>query len=536
MFHTLAEMVERISSAGLEIDGLEDQLAGLLANGDDHGVITFDVPIGAREQRLSVELDIYQEDGKHLLWHHYYLRSPRGAVEFEHFVNNGIDSRQLERRFADLDWSGCLDDAHWSAIEGIETFGAGYSGRNEEYQRMILEVAEGLLCSYVGGRDAERLVLEKAPAYRNLLYQPHFYWSDVPLAYALKKIDEQRPEILPALKTMNMSINRSNLENLQGEMRTLKFDEQLIDQMEKEMAKGQPNFQLLAQLPADKGQLEVALNFKRSGSSEYYFLNRYDLSLSRARPLEEGKSYMVISPNPEKEGKHLVKKFESAVRAIAYFKSQKHTGELAMGKSPTDKMTLATMAAGKVDYVNKEFRTAYYSPVIENSQFVDKGRGFNVEQAANMLQGRAAYRNDLVNRGTGEMYSAWNVFEFNEPRDRYGNHKIKQYGEGYGFDVQKELNRYDIRELAEPKREADLLAKLRDGHSPVVTVVGQDGQEHKLRIEAMPRYTNFNFYQLNGRIEKREQFLKEPVQAQQQGNIFERKLNQQKDQSQGMSV
>ena len=335
---------------------------------------------------------------------------------------------------------------------------------------------------------------------------------------------------------LRLDMNKMNLENLQGEMRTLKFDEKLIEQMEKEMAKGQPGFQLFTQLPADRGQLEVALNFKRSGSSEYYFLNRYDLSLSRARPLEEGKSYMVISPNPEKEGKYLVKNFESAVRAIDYFKSQKQTSELAMGKNAGDKMTLATMAAGKVDYVNKEFRTAYYSPVVENSQFVDKGRGFNVEQAANMLQGRAAYRNDLVNRGTGELYSAWNVFEFSEPRDKYGNHKIKQYGEGYGFDVQKELNRYDIRELAEPKREAELLAKLRDGHSPVVTVVGQDGNEQKLRIEAMPRYTNFNFYQLNGKIEKREQFLKEPAQGQQQANVFEKKMGQQKDQSQGMAV
>ncbi len=334
---------------------------------------------------------------------------------------------------------------------------------------------------------------------------------------------------------LRLDMNKMNLENLQGEMRALKFDGQLIEQMEREMAKGQPGFQLFAQLPADKGQLDVTLNFKRSGSSEYYFLNRYDLALSKAKPLEEGKSYMVISPDPEKEGKKLVKKFDSATKAIDYFKSQKHSSELAMGKSAADKMTLATMDKGKVDYVNKEFRTAYYTPVITNSQFVDRGRGFNVVQAANMLQGRAAYRDDLVSR-TGEMYKAWNVFEFNEARDRYGNHRIRQYSEGYGFDVQKELNRYNIKELADGKKENVLLEKLKDGNSPVVTVVGQDGREHKLRIEAMPRYTNFNFYQLNGRIEKREQFLKEPEKGQQKANSFEKKLNQRKDQSQGMAI
>jgi len=69
-----------------------------------------------------------------------------------------------------------------------------------------------------------------------------------------------------------------------------------------------------------------------------------------------------------------------------------------------------------------------------------------------------------------------------------------------------------------------------------VTVTGPDGQDQKLRIEAMPRFNNVNFFQLNGRIEKREQFLKEPEQAQQKGqqNIFDKKLAQ--NQQQGMSV
>jgi hypothetical protein len=71
---------------------------------------------------------------------------------------------------------------------------------------------------------------------------------------------------------------------------------------------------------------------------------------------------------------------------IDYFKSQKTVSEL-VGKSVAGKMTLATMDKGKVDYVTKEFRTAYYSPVITNSQFVDRGRGFNVVQAANIAPG-----------------------------------------------------------------------------------------------------------------------------------------------------
>lgn len=329
-------------------------------------------------------------------------------------------------------------------------------------------------------------------------------------------------------------MNKNNLENLQGEMRALKFDEKLIEQMQKEMEKGKPGFTLTTQLPADNGQMDVTLNFKQSGSSDYYFLNRYDLALSKAKPLEEGKQYFVIGTKPA-VGDTPHRKFDSAIQAIDYFKSKKDATELAVGKSLKDKMTLATMDKGKVDYVTKEFRTAYYSPVITNSQFVDRGRGFNVVQAANMLQGRAAYRDDLVNR-SGESYKAWNVHQFDEAKDKYGNYKVKQYSEGYGFDVQKELGSYAIKELADPKKMEAILEQMKDGGRPVVTVVDQDGHEQKLRVEAMPRFTNINFHQLNGKIEKREQFLKDPSQdlAKGKANIFEKKMNQ--GQEQGMSI
>lgn len=330
-------------------------------------------------------------------------------------------------------------------------------------------------------------------------------------------------------------INKNNLENLQGEMKSLKFSPALIEQMEKEMAKGQPAFQLHTQLPADKGQLDVTLNFRQSGQSDYYYFNRYDLALSKAKPLEDDKKYIVISPNPEKKGENLTRKFDSVLQAIDYFKAQKQTSELAVGKSVGDKMTLATMDKGKVDYVNKDFRTTYYSPAITNSQYVNRGKGFTVEQAANMLQGRAVYRDDLVNRA-GEQYKAWSVNQFDEPKDKYGNYKVKQYSEGYGFDVAKELDSYKIKGLDNDKLRDGLIQQLKNGNRPVVTVTGADGQEQKLHVEAMPRYTNLNFYQSGGKPEKREQFLKEPSQdlGKGQQNIFEKKINHQKQQ--GLSV
>lgn len=100
----------------------------------------------------------------------------------------------------------------------------------------------------------------------------------------------------------------------------------------------------------------------------------------------------------------------------------------------------------------------------------------------------------------------------------------------------KELAGYKIKELEDPKKAEQLIGSLKDGNRQVVTVTGTDGKEQKLRIEAMPRYGNYYFFELNGDTVKREQFLKEPKQELEkgQGSIFERKLDQQ--QQKGISI
>lgn len=331
-----------------------------------------------------------------------------------------------------------------------------------------------------------------------------------------------------------MNINKNNLENLQGEMRALKFDEKLIAAMEKEMGKGRPLFELRAAVFIDKGQMDLTLHFKQSGSSEYYYLNRYDLSMTSAKPLEDGRQYFVISADNNEKGETPVKSFVNAAEAMEYFKATAGVRELAVGKSAVDKFTLATRDAVKVDYVEKDFKLAYYGTVRTNTFYLDRGKGINVEQGINLMQGRAVFRDDLVNRGTGESYKAWNNLEFNEPKDKYGNFKVKQYGENYGTDVIKELAGYNIKELSDPKKEAAIIEKLKDGHRPVVTVKNAEGVEQQMRIEAMPRYGNFNFYKMDGKMEKREQFQKEPIfsTAKGKGQGQDKKL----DQQQGLSV
>jgi hypothetical protein len=346
-------------------------------------------------------------------------------------------------------------------------------------------------------------------------YQQIWNWHEaVPLAdllYNLKELEQASKMTLEnkdniILKHNNMNLN--NLENLKDELKELRFDKKLSEEMEKNMQKNLPEFQLRQHLPADKGQVDFLLHFKQSGQSDFYYFNKYDVSLNTAKPLAEGQKYLVISPG--EQGKPIFRKFENPNEAITYFKEQKGNAELAAGKDPGNKTTLATMEKDKVNFVTKDFQKTFYAPAKSQTIYVEKGNGFTAEQAANLIQGRAVHRDNLLNLG-GEPYKAWIALDFDKPKDRHQNYLTRQFHDpSYGFDLKKTLEKFQIKELDDPKAKGKLEESLKNGNRPLITVV-KDGQEIKLRIEAVPRYSQINLYAENGKPEKREQFLKEPV-------------------------
>jgi len=338
--------------------------------------------------------------------------------------------------------------------------------------------------------------------------QQIFDWHiAVPLAELMQEIKKLEYE------QKDIDMNRNSLENFRAEAAALKVPQGMITLAEGMMEQGIEKFTVKGQVPADVGIMDISIHMKKSGQSDYYYLNRFDIAQSKAKPLEKDHQYLVVSPNePGKTPENLFRKFDSAVQAMEYFREQKGVSELATGKA-TDKDlqyrdTLATMKEGKIDYVKKEFQQTFYSPVLRNSHYIDRGKGFTVEQAANMLQGRAVFREDMVSRA-GEQYKAWSVYQFDQPKDRYGNYTMKQFGEGYGFDLKKQLSEYNIKDIDKAETLEKLASDIQNGNKPVVTVLGPDGEEKRLRIEAVPRYTNLNFFELNGKLVKREELKKE---------------------------
>ncbi|QIL42384.1 hypothetical protein G7074_25855 [Pedobacter sp. HDW13] len=171
------------------------------------------------------------------------------------------------------------------------------------------------------------------------------------------------------------------------------------------------------------------------------------------------------------------------------------------------KISLATMENGKVNFVTKEFRGAFYGKPASQTMWPDRGKGFTVQQSAQMIQGYAVYRNDLVNFLSGEPYAAWVKFDMDKGVGANGNFNLQQYHDPqYGFDLPKVLDNYKIAELAVPEKREKLEADLRNGLTPLVSVE-KDGKAVKLMLEAVPRYGKVNFYTPDGSLEKREQFL-----------------------------
>ena len=95
------------------------------------------------------------------------------------------------------------------------------------------------------------------------------------------------------------------------------------------------------------------------------------------------------------------------------------------------------------------------------------------------------------------------------PRDKYMNLNVNQYHDpSYGFNLKEVLDRFPFKELEDEKSRGKLESSLRNGDRATVSIE-KDGSVLALKIEAVPRYSQLNVSNMEGKSEKREQFLKD---------------------------
>jgi hypothetical protein len=331
-------------------------------------------------------------------------------------------------------------------------------------------------------------------------------------------------------------MNLNNLEDLKKEVKDLGFNPKVADELEKNMKNLPPYFTLKDQLPGDKGQVDMTLHFRKSNQSDFYAFGKYEVTAGKVPPTAENQHYMVLTANKDNPEKPLVKEFQSPNEAIEFFKKQKGTSELGLGESPESKQLLASMENGKVNFINKDFRQAFFSPAVKQTFYLDNGQGFTATQAANMVQDRTVHRDNMMT-AQGDPYKAWIRLDFDQPKDQYNNHKFKQYHDpSYGFNLDKTLNRYAITELKDPAKLEALKDSMKNGDRVEVTAINKENKEVKVFTEAVPRYGTLNFYDAQGKPQKREQFEKAVGLDQSQGKSQGKTKDKDLEESKSMSV
>lgn len=330
-------------------------------------------------------------------------------------------------------------------------------------------------------------------------------------------------------------MNLNNLEDRKDELRELGFSEKTIAQVEENMRQGVPKFKAYDSMPAtDKGQIDYTIPFNKSSMSDYYYFSKYEVVHNKVDPLEPGQKYMVIKKG--EDGKNIVKKLDNVNEAIELFKKQDGNAELAIGKDAAHKNMVANMENGKVNFVAKPFQGAYYANPIPQTFFVSEGQGLSKEQAGNLVQGRAVYKDDLLD-SQGMVYKAWLMLNTDKPRDRYNNLKINPYRDpNYGFNLTEALKHYNIKDLENPERAKEIYESIMNGNKVKVMAEKKNGETLPVHITAAVRFRKINFSLENGKPEIREDFLKPEFQKNR--NISSEKLEQteEKNQKEGIRL
>ncbi|MDX6188638.1 hypothetical protein SGQ83_04685 [Flavobacterium sp. Fl-318] len=125
-----------------------------------------------------------------------------------------------------------------------------------------------------------------------------------------------------------------------------------------------------------------------------------------------------------------------------------------------------------------EVRSQYFK--VQQGNFID------TTQAYNLLAGRSIQKE-----------KSWIQLDLND-KDASGNHHIKEFHSGYGYDLEKALQQLPLKELSNKTQADKLKDNLKQGNRLPVTLI-KNGDEHRFYIEANPQFKSVNIYDQHSR-------------------------------------
>ena len=219
----------------------------------------------------------------------------------------------------------------------------------------------------------------------------------------------------------------------ENQLKRTGFAEAFTPDLKAKMEQGLPEIKHPFKKEYDGDRVEATLHLKKSTTSDFYFLNKFDLRL-------------------QKEG-------QANAIAQTFYLTQRKPAQDAEDGSPQR---------------------------LENK--------YTLKEAYNLLAGRPVFK-DLVNQ-EGHEYQAWVKLNFKNTMNN-GNYEMKQYHTNYGFDLEKTLGHYPIKELTNPQYKESLIDSLHRGNLQKATFVGPDGKEEKLYISPNITFGSLNVFDQN---------------------------------------
>lgn len=175
---------------------------------------------------------------------------------------------------------------------------------------------------------------------------------------------------------------------------------------------------------------------------------------------------------------------------------KKGSKEFALQYVKNDGQLEATLNFKQSDKNEKVYFNSYEAKLTnaeggERSQqfYLNKGKGVTLVEAQNLLEGRSVFK-ELTSK-ENQTYKAWLQLNFEEPKEK-GNHKVNQYNQGYGYDLENSLQKLPLKLESEEAKER-LIKSLQRGNIALVTFQ-ENGQEKKMHLEASPQYKNIIVY------------------------------------------
>jgi hypothetical protein len=123
------------------------------------------------------------------------------------------------------------------------------------------------------------------------------------------------------------------------------------------------------------------------------------------------------------------------------------------------------------------------NPEENRSQYfkVQQKSSINISEAYNLLAGRAIQKE-----------GSWTQLDLND-KDVNGNHRIKEFHSGYGYNLERAVQELPLKELSNKTNACKLQNALRQGNRELVTLL-KNGKEHQFYIEANPQFKSVNIY------------------------------------------